>query len=208
MAFDEVRLEIGGVPNGTVFRRIRRTEIAERGNGFEERNAIWARSRLRADLSTVVRTADQQAEVIAFWEARLGRARGFRMKDKTDWKSSAPSAAISPTDQLIGTGDGAVTTFQLTKAYTSGGQTYLRTIAKPVAGTVQISLDDVPQGSGWTVDTTTGVVTFASAPGSGVAIKAGYEFDVPVRFDTDEIGLSILFDDGSFDDIPVVEILT
>lgn len=207
MAFDEVRLEIGGLPFGVAFRRRRRTEIARLGNGYEERNSLWAASYLSADLATVIRTLDQQHAIIDFWEARQGRARGFRLKDKSDFKSGRPQQAITPTDQVIGTGDGTSTEFQITKTYSSGGRSYIRTIKKPVAGTVRVALDAAEQVSGWNVDTTTGTITFDTAPGGGVSITAGFEFDVPVRFDTDDLGLTLPYaEEGVFDSIPVVEI--
>jgi uncharacterized protein (TIGR02217 family) len=98
--------------------------------------------------------------VVAFFEARNGRLHGFRFKDWGDHKSCLPSGTPSPTDQAIGTGDGATTAFQLVKRYASGAQSWTRAIAKPVTGTVRIALSGVEQPSGWSVDTTTGVVTF------------------------------------------------
>ena len=95
------------------------------------------------------------------------------------------NVAISDTDQVIGTGDAAEVDFQLVKIYTVGALSLTRNVTKPVTGTTIISLDDVPQGSGWTVDTTTGIVTFSVAPGGSVVVKAGFQFDVPVRFDND-----------------------
>ena len=93
------------------------------------------------------------------------------------------------------------------KRYASGGQSWTRTIAKPVAGTARIALAGVEQPSGWTVDTTTGVVTFSAAPGSGVAITAGFEFDVPVRFDTDALDVTLDLERlGSITSIPLLEI--
>jgi uncharacterized protein (TIGR02217 family) len=114
------------------------------------------------------------AAVVAFFEARNGRLHGFRFKDWGDHKSCLPSGTPSPTDQTIGTGDGAATTFQLVKRYASGGQTWTRTITRPVAGSVRIALDGVEQLSGWSADTTTGVLTFGTAPAAGVAITAGF----------------------------------
>ena len=113
----------------------------------------------------------------------------------------------SPTDQAIGTGDGATTAFQLMKRYASGSQTWLRTITKPVAGTVRVAFDGEEQLSGWSVDTTNGVVTFDSAPAEGVAITAGYAFDVPVRFDTDALDVTLDLERlGSITSIPLLEI--
>src|SRR4029453_17117387 len=85
------------------------------------------------------------------------------------------------TGQLLGTGDGTQTEFQLLKHYPSGSVIEVRTISKPVAGTVKVYLDGVEQLSGWSVDTTTGLVTFSTAPAAGVEVTADFEFDVPVR---------------------------
>ena len=84
----------------------RRTEIVTLSNGFEERNSPWAHSRRRYDAGLGVRSLDDLAEVIAFFEARHGQLYGFRWKDWTDYKSCAPSAAPRRTDQVLGTGDG------------------------------------------------------------------------------------------------------
>lgn len=127
-------------------------------------------------------------ELRAQHNACLGRLTGFRIKDHTDWTSAANMiTAIADTDQTLGTGDTVETDFQLVKIYTVGSESLTRTIKKPVSGTVVVSLDDVSQGAGWTVDTTTGIVTFSVAPGGGVVVKAGFEFDVPVRFDSDQL---------------------
>ncbi|WP_412506146.1 TIGR02217 family protein [Roseovarius sp. SYSU LYC5161] len=207
MAFDEVRLEIGGTAFGVLFRRRRRTEIARLGNGHEERNSLWAASYLSADLSTVVRSLNDQHEIMEFWEARQGKARGFRLKDKSDFKSGKPLAPVTPTDQQVAAVDGSSTSFQLVKGYVSGGRRYERVIRKPVAGTVRVAVGGVEQEGGWSVDTTTGIITFDSAPSSGVSITAGYEFDVPVRFDTDDLGLILPYaEEGVYEQIPVVEI--
>ena len=65
----------------------------------------------------------------------------------------------------------------------------------------------VEQMSGWTVDTTTGVVTFTTAPAGGVAVRAGFEFDVPVRFDSDTLDVTLDFERlGSITSIPLLEI--
>ena len=145
--------------------------------------------------------------VVAFFEARNGRLHGFRFKDWADHKSCLPSGTPAPTDQVIGTGDGTTTAFQLVKRYASGAQSWTRTVAKPVTGTVGIALAGVEQLSGWSVDTTTGVVTFTAAPGSGLAITAGFEFDAPVRFDTDVLDVTLDLERlGSITSIPLLEL--
>ena len=206
MAFHEVRFP-DDISRGARGGPERRTQIVELASGDEERNASWANSRRRYDVAYGIRRADDLAAVVAFFEARNGRLHGFRFKDWADQKSGLPSAAISPNDQEIGTGDGATTAFQLVKRYASGSQTWTRTITKPVAGTVRIALGGVEQNSGWTVAPTTGVVSFDTAPAAGVAVTAGFAFDVPVRFDTDVLDVTLDLERlGSITSIPLLEI--
>ncbi len=206
MAFHEVRFP-DTISRGARGGPERRTQIVELASGDEERNASWANSRRRYDVAYGIRRADDLAAVVAFFEARYGRLYGFRFKDWGDHKSCLPSGTPSPTDQAIGTGDGATTAFQLVKHYASGSQVWARTITKPVAGTVIIALDGEEQLGGWSVDTTTGVVTFDSAPAEGVAVTAGFAFDVPVRFDTDALDVTLDLERlGSITTIPLLEI--
>ena len=189
MAFHEVRFP-DNISRGARGGPERRTQIVELASGDEERNASWANSRRRYDVAYGIR-----------------RLHGFRFKDWGDHKSCLPSGAPLPTDQAIGTGDGTTTAFQLVKRYTSGAQSWTRAIAKPMTGTVRIALGGVEQLSGWTVDTATGLVTFGAAPGAGVAITAGFEFDVPVRFDTDVLDVTLDLERlGSITSIPLLEI--
>ena len=206
MAFHEVRFP-DNISRGARGGPERRTQVVELASGDEERNASWANSRRRYDVAYGIRRSDDLAAVVAFFEARNGRLHGFRYKDWGDYKSALPSQAITATDQQIGTGTGSQQTFQLFKRYTSGGQTWVRTIAKPVAGTVRVALGMVEQMSGWTMDTTTGVITFITAPVNGVIVRAGFEFDVPVRFDSDTLDVTLDFERlGSITAIPLLEI--
>jgi uncharacterized protein (TIGR02217 family) len=187
----------------------RRTEIVTLSNGFEERNSPWAHSRRRYDAGLGVRSLNDLAEVTAFFEARHGQLFGFRWKDWTDFKSCAPSAVYGPFDQVIGTGDGERREFVLVKRYASGAQGYDRPIAKPVDGTVRVAIDGVARevGEGFSTDHVSGTVTFVDAPQAGAIVTAGFEFDVPVRFDTDRIATSIAgFAAGEIPSIPVVEV--
>ena len=184
----------------------RRTEIVTLTNGFEERNSPWADSRRRYDAGIGIRSLDDLAEVVAFFEARRGQLHGFRWKDWSDFKSCKPSGSVSDTDQVLGTGDGATTEFLITKAYASGEGEYDRAISKPVLGSVQVAVDGIAE-SGVAVDHTTGIVTFATAPAMGAALTVGFEFDVPVRFDTDRIETSVAgFEIGEIPGIPVIEV--
>jgi len=189
----------------------RKTEIVALGSGAEERNARWAHSRRRYDAGYGVKTFDALSQVISFFEERRGRLYGFRWRDRLDHSSAAPGASISPLDQTIGTGDGAQTEFPLLKTYGAAHAPYPRPIAKPIAGSVRIAVDGAEQTESvaFTCDVTTGIVTFLSGhvPGAGAAVRAGFLFDVPVRFDTDylEVDLSA-FAAGSVPRIPLVEI--
>ena len=206
MAFHEARFP-DNISRGARGGPERRTQIVELASGDEERNASWANSRRRYDVAYGIRRADDLAAVVAFFEARNGRLHGFRFKDWADHKSCLPSQTPGPTDQAIGTGDGETTAFQLVKRYASGNQTWARTITKPVAGTVRVASDGAEQLGGWSVDTTTGLVTFDSAPAAGVAITAGFAFDVPVRFDTDALDVTLDLERlGSITSIPLLEI--
>ena len=184
----------------------RKTEIVTLGSGYEERNAVWAGSRRSFDVGSGVRTLDDLSAVIAFFEARAGRLYGFRFKDFADFKSCSAGATVAPTDQAIGTGDGHVTQFQLAKTYASGAGSWTRTIQKPVAGTLRLAVAGAEVTSGFSVDATTGIVTFASAP-SG-AVTAGFQFDTPVRFDSDALSINLAsFQAGEAPSIPLTEIL-
>lgn len=208
MAFHEVRFP-ASLGFGSTGGPQRRTDIVTLANGYEERNTPWSQSLHHYDAGMGLRSLDDVQALIAFFEARGGQLYGFRWKDWADYKSCLPSAEPGPADQQIGTGDGATKAFQLTKAYLSGAQSYLRGITKPVAGTVLAAVAGVPlrETIGYEVDTATGLVTFTDAPDVGVAVTAGFEFDVPVRFDTDRIQISVSnFQAGNVPSVPVVEI--
>ena len=206
MAFHEVRFP-DAISRGARGGPVRRTQVVELASGDEQRNASCANSRRRYDVAYGIRRADDLAAVVAFFEARNGRLHGFRFKDWGDHRSCLPSGTPSPLDQPLGTGDGVRTAFQLAKRYASGGKSWTRAITTPVTGTVRIALGGTEQMSGWSVDTTTGLVTFGSAPGAGVAITAGFEFDTPVRFDTDTLDVTLDLERlGSIASSPPLEI--
>ena len=187
----------------------RRTEIVTLQNGFEERNSPWAHSRRRYDAGLGVRSLDDLADLVAFFEARQGQLYGFRWKDWTDFKSCAPSVAPAASDQQIGVGDGTGSVFQLVKEYASGPQAYARPIVKPVPGTVRLAVGGVAlfEGTDFSVDHATGLVSTVVSPVAGAIVTAGFEFDVPVRFDTDRIAASLAgFAAGEIPSIPVVEV--
>jgi uncharacterized protein (TIGR02217 family) len=208
MAFHEIRFP-ANLSFGSVGGPERRTEIVTLANGFEERNTPWAHSRRRYDAGLGLRSLDDVGTLIAFFEARMGQLHGFRWKDWSDYMSCAPTASPAPDDQGIGTGDGVATVFRLQKTYQSGLESYARPITKPVAGTVLVAVADDPkiEGLEFAVNIETGEITFTLPPDVGTRVTAGFEFDVPVRFDTDMIQTSVAsFQAGDVPNVPIVEV--
>jgi uncharacterized protein (TIGR02217 family) len=184
----------------------RPTDIVTLSNGAEERNSRWANSRHRYNAGYGVKSlADMQA-VLAFFEERRGRFSSFRWRDALDFSSSG-TPTPTPTDQKLGAGDGATKTFQLVKQYGANFDPYLRPITKPVAGSVRVAVNGSEVTTGWTVDTTTGLISFATAPATGTALSAGFLFDVPVRFDTDALDVELTsFNAADATAIPLIEV--
>ena len=208
MGFHEIRFP-ESLSFGSVGGPERRTEIVQLSNGSEERATPWAHSRRRYDAGLGMRSLDDLEELIGFFEARAGQLNGFRWKDWTDYKSCKASNQPAARDQTIAEGDGETTVFRLVKNYRSGAEVYARPITKPVAGTVLISIDgaDLREGPDYRLDYATGLITFPVAPGLGAPVRAGFEFDVPVRFDTDRIEASVAsFAGGEIPSVPVVEV--
>lgn len=174
------------------------TDIVATQNGYEQRNVNWEQARARFNVAHGVKTKAQLDTLIAFFRARKGRAYGFRFKDWMDYQA---------VNQPLGTGDGSRTQFQLMKRYLSGAVAENRIISKPVAGTIQVYKNGVLQTGGVSIDVATGVVTFAVAPAIGIAVTASFEFDVPVRFDTDRLSARMeAYGIHSWQDIPLVEV--
>lgn len=208
MGFHEVRFP-ASLSFGAVGGPERRTEVVTLANGFEERNTPWVHSKRRYDAGLGMRSLDDVELLIAFYEARQGQLYGFRWKDWADYKSGKASADPHFEDQVIAIGDGVTAMFQLTKTYASGEAKYVRPITKPVAGTVVVGIqgDQQQEAIHFDVDTATGVITFNHPPDIGVEVTAGFEFDVPVRFDTDRIQTSVAsFQAGEVPNVPVVEV--
>ncbi|MHB0953628.1 MAG: phage distal tail protein, Rcc01695 family [Allorhizobium sp.] len=189
---------------------VRRTDIVNLTNGRETRNTRWKNSRRAYDAGSGVRSIGDLHAVLEFFEARAGELYGFRFRDPVDFRSSAPDVTVSALDQAIGTGDGTTAVFQLVKTYGDAGGAWVRVISKPVDGTVTVAVDGVvlPQ-AGFTCDPATGLVTIAQdyIPLSGQIVQAGFEFDVPVRFDIDRIEINMeAFNAGRIPAIPLIEV--
>ncbi len=183
------------------------TTITETVSGYEQRNMEWAEARADYEVGSGLKSEEDLAVLLAFFRARKGRAYGFRFKDWSDYRSSVSGGAVSPFDQTIGIGTGGQASFQLIKRYSSGGIDHVRVISKPVLGSVRVALNGAEVLSGWSVNDETGALSFSSAPGSGVEVSVGFEFDVPVRFGDDKLDLSLqTFAAGEIPHITLTEI--
>ncbi len=208
MAFHEVRFP-ASLSFGSVGGPERRTEIVALTNGHEERRTPWAHSRRRYDAGLGLRSLDDVAVLIAFFEARGGQLHGFRWKDWADYTSGSPVVGPAFQDQLVGIGDGRTVSFALCKTYSSGPGSYARPITKPVAGSVLMGVGGVElkEDVHYTVDIESGVVTFSVPPGPDAEVTAGFQFDVPVRFDTDRIAVTVSsFQAGDLPNVPIIEV--
>lgn len=185
---------------------VRRTDIVRLSNGLESRNARWSEARRSYDAGSSVKGIDDLYEIVRFFEARMGQLFGFRFRDPLDHKSCAPGETVTAFDQVLGAGDGARAEFSLVKAYADAGGGVVRPIAKPVEGSVVVAVDGatVPDVA---VDAAAGLVTFQVPPAVGATVSAGFEFDVPVRFDIDRLEINLTaFRAGQVPSVPLTEI--
>lgn len=200
--FHEVRLPVPsgfGSTSGPVWQ----TETLLLSSGREVRNARWSRPQRRWELVTPPLHAEAFDSLARFFNARRGRLSGFRFRDPAAFSSAAPGMAVSPTDEMLGTGDGTRTVFQL--AIADGGID--RPVLKPAPGSVRIGVNGAELFSGWEVDEVTGEVAFDVAPEEGAILTAGFEYDWPVRFDTDALEVSFeTAGSGRVVSLPLVEI--
>lgn len=174
MTFTETRLDLGydfNTVGGPQFN----TTVIVLGSGHEQRNSNWAEARGRWQIGDRIYDRAELNYLLNFFRAVRGAAVGFRFKDWSDFQG---------TNELIGVGNGVANQFQMRKTYTIGNQSATRTINKPVSGKTAIDVAGVPQIGGWSVDTTSGVVTFTNPPVGNVT--ASFDFDVPVRFEQDK----------------------
>lgn len=155
------------------------TTIFTSASGREQRNINWSLARAQYDISQAIKHKSDMDEILVFFMAMMGKAYAFRYKDWADFQI---------TNQVVGTGNGTQTVFQIFKTYTVAGQTYTRTIKKPVSGSLQNVLVNsvVANPTTYTIDYTAGTITFTSPVTNTFPVAIDYiEFDVPVRFDTD-----------------------
>jgi uncharacterized protein (TIGR02217 family) len=179
------------------------TNVVTSASGNEYRNSNWQQARLRFDAGPGIRGDSDIETLLAFFRARRGPAVGFRFRDPYDFSSNGMTGIATPLDQVIGTGDGAISRFALEKSY-SGGES--RRITRPVSGSIRIAVDGIEQVTGWSLEKA-GQILFEAPPLEGAVITAGYLFDVPVRFADDRIEVNrATFLAGEAPSVPLIEI--
>ena len=185
----------------------RQVAITTLSNGQEHRNAAQRFSRRVYDAGTALKSISDVYTLLNFFEARQGPLHAFRFRDPLDYKSSAIRSPITPLDQTIGLGDGERQSFQLVKTYSDAAGQTPRHITKPMSDTVIVAIDG-SLISDFTLDHLSGHIEFITPPPMGAVITAGYEFDVPVRFDTPQLDISLdAFGAGEIPSIPLMEVL-
>ncbi|MDE2595765.1 MAG: DUF2460 domain-containing protein [Sphingomonadales bacterium] len=182
------------------------TSVSVTASGFERRSSLWSDARLRFDVGPGIRSEAELGTLIAFFRARRGAARGFRLRDPSDHSSNGMTGTPTANDQVLGTGDGLRAGFALVKHYGEGAAMQQRRITRPQPGSVLVSVGGTPVTSGWTLDPA-GIVTFAAPPAAGAVVRAGFLFDVPVRFAEDRLEVSgAAFAAGEAPSVPVLEV--
>lgn len=180
------------------------TRITNYGAGYEARDILWTYGQHRYDVSYGLKEIQYVYDLVEFFHAMKGRGHSFRFKDYADYKSCAIEATIASTDQIISTGTSSTTTdYQIKKIYTAGVAT-TRSITKPISTSLLVSINGTDT-TAFTVSSTSGIITFTAAPATDATITAGYEFDVPCRFDSDYLPVELEQSDIAGASIVIVE---
>lgn len=187
----------------------RKTDVVSFASGREQRNSRWQSSRRRYDAGYGIKNISELQKIIVFFEERRGKLYSFRWRDRLDYKSCSAAFEPSSYDQNIGVGNGTQKDFQLIKLYGEVFAPYKREIFTPVKNSVLIDINGNRQieGKDFTINYTTGLISFIIPPTLDALITAGFLFDVPVRFDTDYLEVNFSgFESGVIPKIPIVEV--
>ena len=204
-AFDDVLYPLALGRDATVIPEFS-TSVSVTASGHERRNSLWTDARLRFDVGPGVRSETEMGVLLEFFRARRGAARGFRLRDPMDFSSNGMAGTPTALDQLLGMGDGSKASFPLVKHYGETGALQVRRITRPRFDTLLVSVDGLIQLGNWTLGDG-GIVTFSAPPSAGAEVRAGFLFDVPVRFAEDRLEISgASFAVGEAPSVPVIEV--
>lgn len=220
MAFLDIYLPeaVPGYPCASIPRT--KTAINVTAGGKENRNQEWEHPLHRYVLPEAPGRNWAVVESLKkHWLITAGPAKSFAFRDPLDKAScdllaanepdGAVLARIDDGDQVIGTGNAVKNSFQLVKTYTVGGQSYVRTIHLPVLSSVVVSIAGSPvDPADYTVSRPGGVVTFNAPVPNGQIVRAGFLFDVEVRFEDDDVLEQIVrtYQVGGFAGLELIEV--
>lgn len=160
--------------------------ISRAASGAENAKKLWEHPLHSFNLPVKNCTHEILEGLKTHWLIMAGTAKTFPFRDPLDFASipllqpnQAP--AISDMDQVLGIGNGIQTGFQLIKKYELGSESYSRVIHKPIVASVLVSVNGV-NTTAFTVDRLTGEIELTTPPTTGHIVRAGFLFDVEVRF--------------------------
>jgi uncharacterized protein (TIGR02217 family) len=190
----------------------RKVEVIALASGREQRNLRLARSRRTFDVGTGVRSIQDVRAIMDFYEARRGPTTSFRFRDPIDNSSRSDGAAVLPTDQTLGLGDGINPRFALTKIYGEGDDAYVRPIRRPVENSLIVSVDGfLSNAADFNFDSATGEIVFVPSkiPTLNAVVTSGFEFHVEVRFASETLNVNLTaFNAGELPTIALIEVLS
>lgn len=208
-AFHESAIFPTDISDGSVGGPVFQSFVQGTQSGGEQRIAAWPYGRYMFDAQYGAKRPDQMIALTSFFNVRKGKVHGFRFRDPLDWKSCDVTDTVANDDQtIIGSAVGGETTAQLIKTYSGGGATTVRPITKPVSGTVLIKKNagQLTETTDYSIDYSTGIITFVVALSASDTITAGYEFHVPCRFDTDQLAIRLQGPLVGDTRIPIIEV--
>jgi uncharacterized protein (TIGR02217 family) len=151
------------------------TEVVINAGGHEQRNQRWANARAEYEIGFQNRTLAETQTLFAIAYLTKGKANPFRFKDIV-------TQDYTGTDEPVGTGTGALATYQVIRRYTLAGYTYDRPVYKLVSGTLVVKSNTVvvvPTA----INLNNGTFTLNATLGE--AITASFQYHVPVRLNFD-----------------------
>jgi uncharacterized protein (TIGR02217 family) len=196
------------IERGSRFGPRYRNVIHEGAAGNEQRFAQWTKCRGEGDLGWGLQNSTDKLgdfrAILSLFRAHFGSLYPFRFRDWSDYVA---------TNEVFGTGTGSQTAFQLTMTYDpqlillgmQGSFFYVRSITL-LALTPEIRINNVVT-TAYTISSS-GLVTFTTAPTTGAQLTWSGEFDVPVRFDSD--ALPVVMNEAdltSLQNIPIKEVI-
>lgn len=141
-------------------------DIVTTSGGQEYRSLVHPFPVRKFDVSYLLDNDKTYAELQAIYHRAHGRFAGFRARCFDEWSSNGRTGTPTAFDQPMGLVSAGV--YQLRKLYgtdkAAGATGYAyREIRKPVSGTVRVAIGATEiRAADWSVDATTGRVTFAA----------------------------------------------